>query len=66
VWQHPLRITDGAFAPSAWREGERVRDIHRVQLPGNLAPGAYTLLLVPGNWASAGEETLRRLTLNAP
>ncbi|MFH1086388.1 MAG: hypothetical protein V1772_11585, partial [Chloroflexota bacterium] len=62
--QWTLRFTDGAYPRAAWSEGELVRDIHRLQIPPELAPGTYTLMLRPVEGGRG--HRLATLTLRQP
>ena len=62
-WQQTLQITDGAYRPEAWRQGEIVRDIHRLSLPPDLPEGKYRLSLQPVGSLEDRPYTLQRVTI---
>ncbi|MBN1400641.1 MAG: hypothetical protein JXA74_07375, partial [Anaerolineae bacterium] len=49
VWQQDVVIAGGTYPYDLWREGEVVRDIHSLHLPGHLAPATYRLVLRPSH-----------------
>jgi hypothetical protein len=63
IWQGAFDIVGGAYPPSAWFEGEIVRDIQHLALPADLAPGVYRLALRAegeNTWRPLGEVEIRR------
>ncbi|MCD6519935.1 MAG: glycosyltransferase family 39 protein [Anaerolineae bacterium] len=56
----PIQVVGGSYPPSDWREGEVVRDIHKLPLPAELKPGSYRLFLQ----AMGQKELLERLTIH--
>jgi hypothetical protein len=59
-----LTIMGGLYPPTSWGEGEIVRDIQLLQIPGHLPPGRYDLLLSVGDGARGDEGVvLRRLEI---
>ncbi len=63
IWQGAFDIVGGAYPPSAWEEGEIVRDIQHLALPADLAPGVYRLALRAegeNTWRPLGEVEIRR------
>jgi mannosyltransferase len=63
LWEHKLRVTDGAFPLALWREGEVVRDIQLLFLPPALPPGAYRLVLRADGWAQDKAYTLEQIRI---
>jgi hypothetical protein len=64
VWETALLVAGGTYGPSAWKEGEIVRDLHRLHLPPDLPPGTYRLTLrVAGTGVTQKPHVLQRVVI---